>query len=351
MTNNGSQPVKLLRNFWYVAMPARELKPGKLIAKTLLNEPVMFGRAKDGAPFALRNVCPHRGMPLSNGWIDEEGVSCCYHGWKFGPDGGCVNIPSLLPEEKASCSRIRVNNYPCREVQGIIWVFIGDEHEPAVLPEVPRAEGFGNVAPQVHCVVPYALDADNAIYTLMDPSHVAYVHTSWFVKRDKNNLRERKKTFEPMPLGWRMKRHKVPAEHRAYRLFGKDVTTEICYVLPGTRIESISGDRHCAVTFMAATPLTDQETAIHMYFYWTHKWLNPFWWVVHFFTRHFLNQDRRAAIKHREGLRYDPTLIFFGGGDAQAAWFHRLRVAWFRSEAANQPFENPLREETLRWRS
>jgi hypothetical protein len=36
--------IYLLRNIWYHAMPSHTLKPGKMVAKTLLNEPVLFGR-------------------------------------------------------------------------------------------------------------------------------------------------------------------------------------------------------------------------------------------------------------------------------------------------------------------
>ena len=58
---------ELLRDIWYVAMTAGELKAGKLHKKMFLNEPVVMGRAPDGTPFALRDICPHRAVPLS--WL------------------------------------------------------------------------------------------------------------------------------------------------------------------------------------------------------------------------------------------------------------------------------------------
>ena len=57
----------LLRGLWYVAMPGRDLALGKTVAKTLFGEPLLIGRAKDGRPFAIRDACPHRGIPLRYG--------------------------------------------------------------------------------------------------------------------------------------------------------------------------------------------------------------------------------------------------------------------------------------------
>ncbi len=115
----------LLRDFWYVATPANKLKPGQLMAKKMLGEPIVVGRREDGEVFALRDICPHRGIPLHHGWIEGDGVYCCYHGWKFNTsDGVCSEIPSLTEHDRLDISRICVTSYPCREIQGHIWVFI-----------------------------------------------------------------------------------------------------------------------------------------------------------------------------------------------------------------------------------
>ena len=58
-----------------------------MLAKTLLGEPILIGRDAAGAPFALRDLCPHRGVPLSCGSFDGKEVECCYHGWRFATDG------------------------------------------------------------------------------------------------------------------------------------------------------------------------------------------------------------------------------------------------------------------------
>ena len=128
----------------------------------------------------------------------------------------------------------------------------------------------------------FPCDADQAAFGLMDPTHAAFVHTSWWWKKQARELREKQKEFEPAPLGWRMKRHRLPPQNRVYRLFGDEVTTDISYRLPGLRIEHIRGNRHTAVGLTAITPLSEQETEVHQYLYWTLSWLNSAlpWFVV-----------------------------------------------------------------------
>src|SRR5690349_17356882 len=116
-----------LRNLWYFAMPGRKLQPGALVFKTLLGEPLVFARDERGAPFVMLDICPHRGIPLSYGRLDRGEVECCYHGWRFGADGRCTAIPSLVEGQTLDTGRIKVKTYPCREVQGNIWIFMSDK--------------------------------------------------------------------------------------------------------------------------------------------------------------------------------------------------------------------------------
>jgi phenylpropionate dioxygenase-like ring-hydroxylating dioxygenase large terminal subunit len=118
-----------LRGLWYLAVAGRRLKPGRMLSKQMLGEPILLGRGRDGAVFALRDICPHRGIPLSCGAFDGREVTCCYHGWRFGPDGRCTAIPSLRPDQELQVERIKTKAYPCREVQGHIWVYFGRDGE------------------------------------------------------------------------------------------------------------------------------------------------------------------------------------------------------------------------------
>src|SRR6267143_4942982 len=89
------QNALFLRNLWYFALPGDKLKKGRLQAKELLGERIVLGRDSSGNPFALRDNCPHRGMPLSEGKFDGRAIQCCYHGWQFDCSGTCQKIPAL----------------------------------------------------------------------------------------------------------------------------------------------------------------------------------------------------------------------------------------------------------------
>src|SRR6476661_1042124 len=100
-----------LTDIWYFAALSSDLKPGKLARHELLGEPVLLGRSPKGEVFALRDICPHRAAPLSAGRFHEEAsgattVECPYHGWRFGADGACAAIPSLVDDQPMDVGRI-----------------------------------------------------------------------------------------------------------------------------------------------------------------------------------------------------------------------------------------------------
>lgn len=348
---DGTSP--LLRDFWYLALPGASLGRGKITHKRLLGEPIVLGRTDDDAVFALRDVCPHRGIPLRYGQFDGRELACCYHGWRFAPDGRCTAIPSLTEEQAFDVGAVRVRRYPCREVQGNIWVYIGQSasDEEAGLPPPPLVPGFEGMGPQVSLSRLFPCHTDHAAFGLMDPTHAAFVHTSWWWKKQARRLRRKEKHFEPAPLGWRMKRHRLPPENRAYRLLGDNVTTEITYSLPGIRVEQIEGSNHSAVALTAITPINADSTEVHQALYWTPTWLAPLRPLGKLLAGIFLDQDLDMVRKQQEGLAEAPKLLLVDDADTQAKWFHRVKQEWLRAAEAGRPFENPLQAKTLRWHS
>ena len=66
----------MLFGFWYRAMDSGALTRNLLHQAMLLETPLVLGRDREGKPFALRDACPHRGMPLSHGCFDGQQVEC-----------------------------------------------------------------------------------------------------------------------------------------------------------------------------------------------------------------------------------------------------------------------------------
>jgi phenylpropionate dioxygenase-like ring-hydroxylating dioxygenase large terminal subunit len=343
-----------LRGFWYIAAAANEIKRNRMVHRTLLGEPVLIGRDSNNALFALRDTCPHRGTLLSRGHFDGREVECPYHGWRFATDGHCTAIPSQKDGQKPQARDIQAITYQIRESNGIIWVFMASDPElrtdTHTLPDVPVVPDIANRF-QLHLRHTFRCDSDLAITGLMDPAHGAFVHASslWRGHRD---VRDKEKAFSPVPLGWRMDRHRASGNARAYRLLlGGTPETEITYTLPGVRIEHATTGKvtYCGLT--ACTPVTADITDVHHFMYWDVPGGAALRGLVRLVAGRFLGQDAAAVADMRDGQAFAPNTMLVEDADTQIRWYHRLKREWQRSQAEKRPFKNPIEPVTLHWRS
>src|SRR5260370_33514286 len=84
-TAAANEPVRevdpgFLWDFWYPAIRGSEIRGTKLVTAIVLEVPLVLGRTTAGHAFAIRDSCPHRGMPPSYGPFDGQTVACSYHG-------------------------------------------------------------------------------------------------------------------------------------------------------------------------------------------------------------------------------------------------------------------------------
>jgi phenylpropionate dioxygenase-like ring-hydroxylating dioxygenase large terminal subunit len=344
-----------LRNLWYFALPGQHLLPGQMMHRTLLGEPVLIGRGADGGVFALRDICPHRGMPLSYGAFDGDQVECCYHGWRFDREGCCTAIPSLVAGQKFDLSKVVVESYPAREVQGNIWLYFGDGPSaprtvPEGLPAVPEIPDLAPATPRITETVVFPGHMDHAVVGLMDPAHGPFVHASWWW-RGRESAYDKEKRFAPSELGFTMCRHRPSTNSALYRLLGGVPETEISFQLPGVRIEHVRAGRHVFCGLTAVTPIDDRSCLVNHVIYWTMPWLTVLRPALRPLARRFLDQDRAVVVKQQDGLAYNPPLMLVNDADVPAKWYYQLKNEFRRAALAGRRFENPLREKTLRWRS
>jgi len=338
-----------LREAWYYSVPGRQLRPGRLLARVMLGEPIVVGRDQSGAVFALRDICPHRGMPLSAGQFDGREIECCYHGWRFASDGRCTAIPSLAEGQQFDLATVSVARYPACETQGNIWVYFGED--PGRAPEIPRIEGFAeSEAPRLIETMRFGAALDDCVIGLMDPAHGPFVHRAWWW-RSRHSVHEKSKAFEPSPWGFTMSRHTPSSNSRAYRLLGGAPETEIAFRLPSVRIEEIRAGRYRVANLTALTPIDAETTEVNHCIYWNMPWLSAMKPLLRPYVRAFLRQDGDIMEKQRAGLRYGPVLALIDDADTQARWYYRLKQEYRRARAEERPFENPVKPRTLRWRS
>jgi vanillate O-demethylase monooxygenase subunit len=164
-----------VRNAWYVAAWSDGLLDGQVVARTIMDQPIVLYRKADGSVAALEDRCSHRFAPLSMGKIvGGDRIQCPYHGLEFDGSGACVHNPH---GNKNIPTKARVKGYPAIEKHKAIWVWMGDG--PADDSKIPDFGVLDNV-PELHTTkrdsivirANYQLVIDN----LLDLSHTSYLH-------------------------------------------------------------------------------------------------------------------------------------------------------------------------------
>lgn len=343
-----------LSGLWYFGALSGQLKPGKHLHVELLGRPVLIARGFDGKVFALRDICPHRGILLSTGrLLEKDGqtqVECPYHGWRYDSNGRCAAIPSLTAEQAKSrdLSKIRTQKFYVCEQQGLIWVYQG-EGRPKDQPI--SVDLIGDATPKLVTSTTFNCHVDHAVIGLMDPAHIAYIHRQWWWRTEKS-MHEKEKKFGPVPRGFTMLPHIPSSNSFLYRLLGAKPETEIRFQLPGIRVEYIRMEKKYVVGFTAVTPVNENHSQITIALYWNHPVMSL---VPNVLLRKALNtfvgQDRDAVNAQQAGLRYDPKLMLIHDADVQAKWYFALKKAWKTAEETGAAFQNPVQPKTLHWRS
>jgi vanillate O-demethylase monooxygenase subunit len=166
--------VSYLRNTWYVAAWSDELPPAGMLARTLLDEPVVLIRNSAGAVSALVDRCPHRFAPLSAGVLRGDSIQCRYHGLEFSSDGRCVRNP-----HGPLAAGLAVKGFAVAEAHRAIWIWMGDasKSDPAQIPDLAylsAAPASAFSCGHLHSKGNYELCVDN----ILDLSHTDYLHPS-----------------------------------------------------------------------------------------------------------------------------------------------------------------------------
>ena len=166
---------QLMRQYWIPALLSSEVESdGPAVRIKLLGEELIAYRTTAGRVGLMDHRCPHRCASLFFGRNEEEGIRCVYHGWKFDPDGNCVDMPSEPPESNFK-DKVRAIAYPTREQVGIVWAYMGPRKEN--LPALPDIEALGLPEGEIHtwaaqreCSWLQGLEGD------IDTSHFGFLH-------------------------------------------------------------------------------------------------------------------------------------------------------------------------------
>jgi phenylpropionate dioxygenase-like ring-hydroxylating dioxygenase large terminal subunit len=172
-TGPGTHAGDLFRRYWLPALLAEELPEDDCppVRVKILSERLIAFRDSEGRYGLIDEFCAHRGVSLWFGRVEECGLRCAYHGWKYDFTGQCVDVPSA-PE---FARKVRLTSYPLVKVGDILWTYLGD---PQLRPPLPEFE-FTQV-PSEQTYTSKRWQESNWLQALeggIDSSHVAWLHS------------------------------------------------------------------------------------------------------------------------------------------------------------------------------
>jgi phthalate 4,5-dioxygenase oxygenase subunit len=170
----GTPMGQLMREYWVPACLSSELEAGgSPMRLMLMGEKLVAFRSPEGAVGIMDHACPHRCASLFYGRNEPGGLRCVYHGWKFAPDGQCIEQPNV-PDKNSFAKRLKAPAYPCADRNGVIWVYMGSRE---ALPPLPGIEA--TLLPEDTVSLSCSLRRCNYLQVLegeIDTSHFGFLH-------------------------------------------------------------------------------------------------------------------------------------------------------------------------------
>jgi len=171
----GTPAGQLLRRYWQVVAAASELsdeKPKKRVR--VLGEDLVLYRDRSGTYGLVGEHCSHRGASLYYGFVEEDGIRCSYHGWKYDACGKCVEQPFESPEVEFK-EKIQHPAYPVVKQAGLLFAYMGPAEKKPILPKwdlAVRQDGLRRVE---ICQI-LRCNWLQAMENSVDPFHTYYLH-------------------------------------------------------------------------------------------------------------------------------------------------------------------------------
>ncbi len=127
---------ELLRRYWQPVCPVSELTPEQPKKRIrIMGEDLLVFRTAGGKFGCVAAYCKHRHASLYYGFLEDECIRCCYHGWKYDLSGRCVEQP-FEPEGSKLKDKIRLDAYPVQRLAGLLFIYMGPD--PDAAPLLPR---------------------------------------------------------------------------------------------------------------------------------------------------------------------------------------------------------------------
>jgi len=171
----GTPMGNMMRRYWHPVCTSAQLqRDAAPLRVRLLGEDFVAFRDTQGRVGVMEELCMHRGASLALGRVEEGGLRCLYHGWKFDTAGTVLETPNHADPKYRQ--RMKAPAFPVREEGGLVWAYVGPKE---LQPEFSRY-AFMDAKPE-HRVVLRVNVACNYLQLVEggeDSSHVGVLHTN-----------------------------------------------------------------------------------------------------------------------------------------------------------------------------
>jgi nitrite reductase/ring-hydroxylating ferredoxin subunit len=135
---------------WYPVAWKVDMPVGAPTKQTLFDQDYAVVVTPNDEVLAFVDKCPHRSAALSEGRVVSGGryLQCAYHGWSFGANGTCVDIPQSSGSPQTYSPRACAKAVPAILHQGLVWLWPGPDPPHKMPPTVPELDdpAFKSVA-------------------------------------------------------------------------------------------------------------------------------------------------------------------------------------------------------------
>ncbi|MCV2866371.1 Rieske 2Fe-2S domain-containing protein [Albidovulum sediminicola] len=163
-----------LRRFWMPVAMTDQVGDLPYRIRILGEDLVLFREKKEGKLGLTHLHCCHRNMSLEFGIVEDGGIRCSYHGWKYGLDGTILETPCEPPASQVK-KKACLGAYPVIEYKGLAFTYMGPA---AQRPPFPVMDTFDEEGDEL---VPYLITSPcnwlQVMENAWDPFHVVYLHT------------------------------------------------------------------------------------------------------------------------------------------------------------------------------
>src|SRR3546814_1577463 len=98
-------------------------------ASTVIDEPLLLTRDRDGELRVLSAVCQHRGMVVAEGTGSCSKLTCPYHHWSYALDGRLLGAPAMERSEGFDKGEHGLPSLPMEVWNGFVFTsFRSEEH-------------------------------------------------------------------------------------------------------------------------------------------------------------------------------------------------------------------------------